>query len=243
MVVLHGVFGSGRNWAGMAKQLAADHRIITVDMPNHGDSPWVDEVTYELMAIAVSDFLALHHLEGAAILAHSMGGKAAMTLALTEPDMIGRLVVVDISPVTYDHSSLDTIQALEAIDLSQVKGRNDAHEQLSEHIADKSLREFLLQNLRMQSEGYRWRINLAALKSGLDALHGFPDFDPHIHFDGPTMFIDGADSNFIREEYHDEIIRLFPNGEIIEIADAGHWVHADQPNQLLGHLKEFLADY
>ncbi len=242
IVVLHGVFGSGRNWTAIAKQLAGNHRVVTVDMPNHGDSPWIDEVTYELMAIAVYEFLVLHDLVGATVLAHSMGGKAAMTLALTKPEAIGRLVVVDISPVTYDHSSLDTIEALEAIDLSRVKTRRDAHVQLMDHITDGPLRDFLLQNLRKEGDGYAWRINLAALKDGLDALHGFPEFHPDVHFDGPAMFIDGAQSNFIRSEYHDEISRLFPKADIIEISDAGHWVHADQPDILLGHLKSFLSE-
>ncbi len=242
IIVLHGVFGSGRNWAGIAKHLSSDHRIITVDMPNHGDSPWADDVTYELMAIAVNEFMTLHELHGATALAHSMGGKAAMTLALTNPESINRLIVVDISPVTYDHSSLDTIEAMEAIDLNTVKTRRDAHVQLSEIVKDGPLRDFLLQNLRKEGDRYVWRINLPALKNGLDALHGFPNFDPHIHYGGPAMFIDGADSNFIRAEYHDEIRRLFPRAEIIEIPDAGHWVHADQPDKLLGHLKRFLAE-
>jgi len=239
IVILHGLFGSGRNWASIAKALADTYRVITVDLPNHGASEWTEHVTYQGLAKATANFLTQHDLQGCTLLGHSMGGKTAMTLALTQGELINRLIVADIAPVPYDHDNLEVIEALAAVDLANVNSRNDAEAQMAAHISDRMLRAFLLQNLRREGDGYQWRINLEGLKASLPDLHGFPEFDTT--FEKPAVFIAGAESDFVEPQHHAEIDRLFPNSSVVDLTSAGHWLHADSPEAFVQNVREFLA--
>lgn len=238
LVILHGLFGSGRNWASVGKALADTYLVITVDLPNHGASDWTYTVTYEGLAEATANFLTQHDLQGCTLLGHSMGGKTAMTLALSQSELIGGLIVADIAPVPYDHDNLAVIEALAAVDLSGVKSRDDAEVQMAEKISDRMLRAFLLQNLRREGDGFIWQINLAGLKASINDLHGFPEFDTT--FDKPAIFIAGAESDFVEPAHHEEIDRLFPNSSVVDLPHAGHWLHADNPKAFVQAVREFL---
>ena len=241
LIILHGLFGSSRNWASIAKLLSNQRRVLTVDLPNHGASYWTEMVSYEKMAEATAGFIVEKNLQGSALFGHSMGGKTAMTLALTKPDLIGKLIIADIAPVSYDHDNLAVISALCSVDLNAVKTRNDAEALLAETIPDRMMRGFLLQNLVRNGDHYEWRINLAGLKEGLPNLHGFTAYPDEVRFEGPSLFVAGTESDYIELEHHEEINRLFPNASLVDIANAGHWLHADNPGAFVLAVREFLA--
>jgi len=241
VVILHGLFGSARNWTSIAKSLAEICRVITVDMPNHGESPWLEPVDYVLMAGAVSDFLELHGLNGSAIMGHSMGGKTAMVLTLLNPTLIDRLIVVDIAPVGYDHDNECYINAMEMVDLASLQSRKDADAQLTRHVKDASLRAFLLLNLVHSDDRFTWRINLKGLKAGLMTLHGFPDVLKEMIFEGQVMFLGGETSDYIRAAYEPAIRGYFPNAQIVKIKGAAHWLHADKPDEFIKVVRNFLS--
>jgi esterase len=239
LVILHGLFGSARNWTSIGKALADDYRVIAVDMPNHGSSPWQDDVSYTAMAQTVGSFLQGEGLGSAPVLGHSMGGKTAMALALMQPELIGRLFVLDIAPVTYDHDNNLYIKAMEAVDLDNLTGRGDADDTLAEWVDDPNLRGFFLLNLVRDGDGYAWQINLPALKAGLSDLHSFPDFTGQ-SYGGPALFVGGEKSDYILAAHHGLIGQLFPASHIQSIPGAGHWVHAEKPVDVTAAIRTFL---
>ena len=241
IVILHGLFGSSKNWVTIAKKFSISNRVLMLDLPNHGASDWTEIIDYEQMSNIISEFLVEHHLEGTTILGHSMGGKVAMTMALRQPELIGRLIVVDIAPVAYDHDNLSIITALENVDLTSIKTRNDADKQLIKSIPEKIMRSFLLQNLVYGDYHYEWRINIPVLKKSLSNLQGFPAFSENMFFDRPTLFLAGTRSDFIQQKDHKKIANFFPRSSIVEIADAGHWLHADNPKGVISAVTHFVS--
>ena len=241
LVILHGLFGSSRNWASLARRLGETHRVFTLDLRNHGASPWAETMTYREMAADVAVFLAGHGLEGATVLGHSMGGKTAMLLALERGALVGRLIVVDIAPVAYGHGHLPTIEAMQAVDLSAAARRGEVDRALQDAVPDPGLRGFLLHNLESEEDRLRWRINLAGLGDNMDTLIGYPDDLEGLGYGGPTLFLSGATSDYVQAGHHPRIRALFPAAEIDAIADAGHWVHAEQPQAFLARVRTFLA--
>lgn len=245
LAILHGLFGSGRNWAAIAARLAAHWRVIRLDLRNHGGSDWADGMDYKALAADVHAALAALGIAKFALLGHSMGGKTAMVEALVNPGAVERLVVVDIAPVAYPPRHLGHAEAMRAVDLTAARRRGDADRQLAAAIPDAAERAFLLQNLVFDThfaQGRpRWRLNLAAIAHAMPALTGFPSFAPGARYDGPALFVAGGRSDYVRPEHEPEIRRLFPAARIARIADAGHWLHAEQPQQFLDLVTRFLA--
>ena len=238
--ILHGLFGSGRNWASTAQRLAARHRVIALDLRNHGASPWADSMDYAEMAEDVRYTLhALGHRRFA-LLGHSMGGKTAMTAALLHGSEVERLVVADIAPVLYPPRHLGYARAMRALDLGGVHRRSDADTSLAAAVPDPTERGFLLQNLVFDGGQARWRLNLAAIEREMQVLADFPSVTPGAVYRGPTLFIAGGRSNYLRPEHEPEILRRFPNARIVRIADAGHWLHAERPQEFLDVVEPFL---
>jgi pimeloyl-ACP methyl ester carboxylesterase len=245
LAILHGLFGSGRNWAGIAQRLAAYHRVIALDLRNHGVSPWADTMDYAEMA---EDVRARLHASGHrrfALLGHSMGGKAAMVLALAHGAEVARLVVVDIAPAAYPPRHLGYARAMRTLDLGGVKRRAEADARLAPAVGDAAERGFLLQNLVFPSVAAggeaRWRLNLAAIERAMPHLAGFPAIPAGTAYLGPALFVAGGRSDYLRPGHEPEIRRLFPNARIARIADAGHWLHAEQPQAFLDIAEPFLA--
>jgi len=174
IIILHGLFGSKRNWSAIAKRLSAHHRVLTVDMRNHGDSPWIDGMDYRDMSQDVADFIKRHALGPSTVIGHSMGGKAAMTLALTHPELVARMVVVDIAPVERETGFGAFIDAMAAVPLAACDSRADVEEHLADVVRDKMVRSFLVQNLVRDGASFRWRLNLAALDAGMGEIADFP---------------------------------------------------------------------
>ena len=175
LVILHGLFGSRRNWARLAQRLGERHRVVTVDLRNHGDSPWAQTMSYREMAEDVAGFLTREGFEGATLLGHSMGGKTAMVLALEQGELISRLIVVDIAPAAYAHTHLPYVKAKQAVDLETVSRRSEVDLVLQEAVPERGLRGFLMHNLVAEGGRLRWRINLEALHDNMDDLVSFPD--------------------------------------------------------------------
>jgi esterase len=232
LLIAHGLFGSARNWGVIAKRLSDSRKVIAVDMRNHGDSPWHDSHTYPDMAQDLADVLS--DQGPADVLGHSMGGKAAMLLALTQPDMVRRLIVADIAPVTYDHRQQHHIAAMRSIDMDRIALRSDAAAQLE--ATDPDVAAFLLQSLDMKNK--RWRLNLDALERNMAAILGFPDVTGH--FDKPTLFLSGAASGYVTPAHRAKIKALFPKARFARIPGAGHWVHAEKPREFEAAARTFL---
>lgn len=241
LIILHGLFGSARNWRAVAKGLADSHRVWTLDLRNHGESPWDDEMSYETMAGDIQAFMGRHGLEGAAVMGHSMGGKVAMTLALTKPEIVGRLIVVDIAPVQRPPDLRSYVRAMAEIDLSAIRRRAEVGELLAPTVDDRSVRAFLLQNLVMADGAARWRLNLEAIDRQMEVIGGFPEQLLDHQYEGPTHFITGALSAYVKPEHRDIVLRLFPAVTMSVIAGAGHWVHAEKPESFLRAVRRFLA--
>ena len=256
VVFVHGLFGQGKNWTTIARGLADAHRVTLVDLPNHGHSPWTDRVHYldmvEMLAVE------LEHLgEPVTLVGHSIGGKVAMQLALRHPELLRALVVVDIAPVEYpvqggrtDDSDEEAspfaayIDAMQALDLDSLTTRSDADDALRDAVPSRMVRSFLLQSLVREGlgadGGWRWRLNLELLERDLGELRGFPEPPPGATYDGPVLWIAGANSTYILPEDRPAMDALFPATRLVRIKDAGHWVHSEQPEVFLRTLRLFL---
>jgi pimeloyl-ACP methyl ester carboxylesterase len=241
VLVLHGLLGSARNWTTVARQLGESHRVFVLDLRNHGRSPWAGSMSFDAMAGDVEHFADTHRLRSATVIGHSMGGKVAMRLALTRPDRVARLVMVDVAPVAYAHSFGPFVEAMAAVDLSTVRRRADAELQIERTIRDPVVCNFLLQNLVKAEAGFVWRVNLEALAANMAELLSFPPSDD-TEYPGPALFVAGARSGYVKPEHRPLIARLFPNAEHALIPGAGHWVHAERPTEFLAEVRLFLAE-
>jgi len=236
VVILHGLLGSSSNWRSIARRLAERHRVFALDLPNHGESPHVDTMSYPAMAADVAAFLDGQQLPRATLIGHSMGGKTAMRLALEQPERVQRLVVVDIAPTVSHHDHLPWLQAMADLDMSRVGRRADADRLLTEAVPDVGMRQFLLQNLVSTPDGFDWRVNLTAIANSMPALLDFPLDAGTRAFDGPALFLRGAQSDYVLQDDEAAIRELFPGSDIVTIEGAGHWVHAEQPERFLAAL-------
>jgi pimeloyl-ACP methyl ester carboxylesterase len=239
VLILHGLFGSQRNWGGIIRALATDVQIHGLDLRNHGESPWAESMTYDEMAADAGRYIEKNALGAVTLLGHSMGGKVGMRLALTRPDLLSRLIVVDIAPVSYhnEHYS-DYVAAMQALPLDRLTRRAEADEALKPAIPDDSLRAFLLQNMVSDGGHFRWRINLANIGANMKTLIAFPH--SAATFDAPAFFLAGERSNYIRPRDRESIVTLFPQAEIQEIPDSGHWPHAEHPERFLAMVRPLL---
>ncbi len=235
LLIAHGLYGSARNWGVIAKRLSDRRHVVAVDLRNHGSSPWFETHSYADLA----DDLAgvLDTLNGPYdILGHSMGGKAAMTLALRQPDLVNRLIVADIAPVAYSHSQLPYLDAMQSLDLSGVEKRSDAAEALQDAVDDPSLVPFFLQSLDVPDK--RWRLNLETLRREMPGIMGFPQIDAR--FTHPTLFLTGAKSDYVTQAHRPLITSLFPKARFMRIPGAGHWLHAEKPREFEGTVRAWL---
>ncbi|HXP96650.1 MAG TPA: alpha/beta fold hydrolase [Telmatospirillum sp.] len=239
-MILHGLFGSARNWGSIARGLADIRQVHALDLRNHGSSPWSPSMTYEQMAEDVADYIERRGLAPTDVMGHSMGGKAAMQMALSRPELVNHLIVVDIAPVSYIRESFpEYLRAMQAVDLDHSDRRADIDADLASAIPEPSLRAFLMQNLVSEQGRFRWRINLAGIAPNLPAIIAFPESQDH--FDGPTTFLAGERSNYIRPRDRETIERLFPKATQIEIGQTGHWPHAEQPERFLALIRQALT--
>lgn len=239
LVIAHGLYGSGRNWGGIARRLAQTQDVVAVDMRNHGTSPRFASQSYADMAADLAEVIL--SLGGIAdVLGHSMGGKAAMHLALTQAARVRKLVVADIAPVAYDHDQSHHARAMQALDMTGLATRAEADRRLQSLIPDPALRAFFLQSLDLKAPGGpAWRLNLKVLEAEMPNIVGWPGTTGR--FDGPSLFLTGADSTYVQPEHRDLIKALFPKARFAKIPGAGHWLHADRPRAFEETVDVFLA--
>jgi esterase len=240
VVLLHGLFGAARNFGAAQRALAPRFRVVALDMRNHGDSPHQADMRYPALATDVRDTLQTLGIETAAVIGHSMGGKAAMAMALRWPEMVGRLLVSDIAPVSYQHGNMAYLLAMQAIPLSAGLTRRQADAALAEAVPDQTLRAFLLQNLRLGAQP-GWRIGLNEIAAAIGDLEGWTSL-PGI-YPAPSLFVTGANSNYVLPEHRPLIRAQFPAARFVAIKNASHWVHADNPAGFLSVVEAFLHDW
>lgn len=242
LLILHGVFGSARNWSSVAQRLAASRRVFALDARNHGASPWAETMSYAEMSEDVMAFRSARELGRVTLLGHSMGGKTAMLCALRHPAAVERLVIVDVAPVRYHPVLAAYARAMLAVDLTRVSRRADADAQLAEAVPNPAERAFLLQNLILENGQAHWRLNLPAIERAMPEISGFPELPADLAFTGPTLFLAGDRSDYVRDEHRPVIERLFPEARILRVPQAGHWVHAERPDAFLEAVTPFLDE-
>lgn len=241
--LLHGLFGSNRNWLTIARQLAGSAQIVAVDLRNHGDSTHASSMTYPEMAADVAELADTLNHRTINLLGHSMGGKTAMVMAMHYPELLNKLIIVDIAPVVYNPKSDDLVSFMQALPVGTLTNRAEASDLLSRDITDTVLRQFLLQNMvkNQQEAGFRWRINLDAIRNNYDAIRSFPTELLQSRYHGQSLFIAGSRSEYFHPDYPQIISTMFPEARIVVVEDAGHWVHADKPELVATEIRNFLA--
>ncbi|MDO9104545.1 MAG: alpha/beta fold hydrolase [Methylovulum sp.] len=238
LLILHGFFASSRNWRQVAERLADHHHVYVPDLRNHGASPHHPLMDYPAMAADLLLFLDQQDLATASLLGHSMGGKLAMWFALNHPDRINKLIIADIAPVTYQHSFDPLIAALKTLPLTTISNRKQADNHLAAAIPDLSYRQFLLQNLILKNGAYSWRIDLDIFRQTAPNIVAFPDTKHLMPFDKASLFVSGADSSYVNAA---DLHELFPDATLRSIAEAGHWLHVQQPTAFVAQVENFLA--
>ena len=243
VLVLHGLFGSLSNWGWHCKQLAQQYAVYGVDLRNHGDSPHSDQLDYQVMAEDVRQLIVRLGLESCCIVGHSMGGKVAMQLALSFPDLIEKLVIVDIAPVSYPEDAdghMNVLAAMDAFKLGEIKSRTQAEVTIEDYIPQEATRKFLLTNLVRNKEGsFEWRLDKDSIRKNYANLRA--ELIATMSFLKPVLFIKGSLSPYIKPEHEAQIKELFPAASVKLLMDAGHWLHAEKPQALQKILLKFLS--
>ena len=236
VMIVHGLYGSGRNWGVIAKRLSDQFFVITVDLRNHGDSPWLDTHNYHVMAHDLVEVINSLNIKPN-IIGHSMGGKAAMVLALKRPNLVRNLIIADIAPVKYEHDQSQFIEAMQKVDLSKVEKRSDATLALSKFVEDKSLQNFFTQSLDIKAK--RWKLNLKVLRSEMSEILSFPKIESE--FSGHSLFLKGEKSDYIKSEHRKLIKSLFTKARFATFKEAGHWLHAEKPREFESAARLFFS--
>ncbi len=240
LIVLHGLLGNGDNWATLAKQFGMQFSTFTPDMRNHGQSPHASEMNYRSMSADVFDFMDQQRIENSHILGHSMGGKIAMQMALDNPERVEKLVVVDMGPKKYPDGHSVIFKTMNSLPIDQIQNRKEATDYLLSQIESEAIVQFLLKNIVFDKkvDGYKWRINLPGI------FESYPNIleaiKSELKYEKPALFIYGGNSDYVKQEDHNSILKLFPKAEFFEVEQAGHWVHAEKPQELFKRVVNFL---
>ena len=243
LIILHGLFGISDNWVTYAKRIAAEgFEVFVPDQRNHGRSPHSNVFNYIALTDDLFDFIDEHEIDQPILMGHSMGGKVAMRFALENPDFVKRLVVVDITLKAYGprKSHKKIIEAMQKVDLSEAKSRNEVETIIARYISESRIRLFILKNLyRKENNTFAWRINIDGISANLDQM--FDAIETLTKFEKPTLFIKGGASDYILLEDFPQIRYNFPNAEIVTIAGASHWVHVEAPEKFYQITSGFLT--
>ena len=239
MVILHGLFGASDNWLTMAKRLGKFRKLYILDQRNHGQSPHSQNFGYESMVGDLEKFVEEHKLTTPDLLGHSMGGKVAMHFAVKHPELLSKLIVVDIAPKHYPIHHDVILEGLKAIDIEHLISRSEADKELAEYVEQPGIRQFLLKNLKRNDHGFEWKMNLDTIYNNVANVgEGLKASDV---VQNQTLFIRGGLSRYILDEDIPNIKKHFPNGKIETIDQASHWVHAEQPEALCKLVESFLS--
>lgn len=240
LIILHGLFGSADNWQTLGKKFSQNFEVYLVDQRNHGHSPHSEEWSYKVMSDDIYDLIRDNSLHNVIILGHSMGGKTAMQFAADYPEVTDKLIVADIAPKHYPPHQQDVIDALYSVDLETITERKQAEEQLGKMIRDLGTKQFLLKNLYwLEDKKLSWRFNLDVIAKNIEKVgETFEIGNNQINV--PALFLRGEKSKYILDEDIPQIKKVFPNSEVKTIANAGHWIHAEQPEAFYTAVMEFI---
>ena len=237
LLIVHGLYGSARNWGVISNRLSDEREIFAIDQRNHGDSQWCETQSYFDMAGDLQEFL--EHFGSMAVLGHSMGGKAAMVLSILKPSLVEKLVIADIAPVSYFHDNTQYIRAMKNVQLDKLATRTDAIIQLAESVPKPELRSFFAQSIDLKNK--RWKLNLDVLESEMEKIISFPQLSGK--FEKVSLFLSGALSNYLQITHRPTIKKLFPKAKFAKIPNAGHWLHAEKPREFEAAVRTFLSDF
>ena len=239
LVILHGLFGSLDNWFSIAKELVDHFTLYLVDQRNHGDSPHSTEWNYGVMVEDLRELLDAEGLDSVFLMGHSMGGKTVMNFAVRYPERVRKLIVGDIAPRHYPIHHQEILEGLNALDLSQLQSRKEADDLLAPYMPELGIRQFLLKSLGRDANGFAWKVNLSVITQHIEEVG--KALDEGTVFEGPTLFLGGANSSYIQEKDLSDMKRHFPNCTWISIPNAGHWLHAEQPQAVVAEMRKFLG--
>ncbi len=240
LIILHGLFGMLDNWHQLAQRFSSNYTVYTLDLRNHGNSPHESSMSYEEMAADINEFVEDHLLDKVHLLGHSMGGKVAMQVAADYPGILHKLIIADIAPKAYPPGHQVYFNALKSIDFGQMNRRSEADKALQAFVPEMGIRLFLLKNLKKEAQGYGLKMNLHVIEEFYSQIAGTITLD--WPYNGKTLFLAGEKSNYITDDDQREIPEAFPNCEFKTINDAGHWLHADKPNDFFDAVMDFLMN-
>lgn len=228
LILIHGLFGNADNLAVIKRHFESNFNILSVDLPDHGESPWTSAFSIEEASEAIFNLMLSLNIERSAVLGHSLGGKVAMKLALNHGKSVSHLIVADIAPVSYQHSHQAVFDGLNSVSLNTIKSRKEAEKEMAAHVKEPGVRQFLLKSLYQDDSGaWKWRFNVEGLIASYSHIIDWEQTNQT--FNGITLFIKGSESNYITSAYRDEISRYFPNAKAHIIEGTGHWLHAEKP--------------
>lgn len=239
MIILHGLFGSSDNWLTQAKMLAPNYHVYLVDQRNHGLSPKSDKHDYSVLAEDIREFMEEHKISYPILIGHSMGGKTVMKFAVDHPDLVEKVIIVDIAPKAYPIQHDRILEGLKSISIESISSRNEADEMLSEYVREPDVRQFLLKNLQRTDDGFVWKINLPVLEHQIEVISNGIGESKACNI--PTLFIRGAKSDYITDKDIPTLKQLFPNHTVITI-DSGHWIQAEKPQEFVAAVQTFLNE-
>ena len=237
LLIVHGLYGSARNWGVISKRLSDERDVFAIDQRNHGDSRWCETQSYFDMAGDLQEFLK--HFGSMAVLGHSMGGKAAMVLSILDSNLVEKLIIADIAPVSYSHDNTQYIRAMKKIQLDRLATRTDAIMQLAENVPEPELRSFFAQSIDIKNK--RWKLNLDVLEREMEKIISFPQLPGQ--YEKASLFLSGALSNYLQIIHRPSIKKLFPRAKFAKIPNAGHWLHAEKPREFEAAVRTFLSDF
>jgi esterase len=237
LLIVHGLYGSARNWGVISKRLSDEREVFAIDQRNHGDSRWCETQSYFDMAGDLQEFLK--HFGSMAVLGHSMGGKAAMVLSILDSNLVEKLIIADIAPVSYSHDNTQYIRAMKKIQLDRLATRTDAIMQLAESVPEPELRSFFAQSIDIKNK--RWKLNLDVLEREMEKIISFPQLPGQ--YEKASLFLSGALSNYLQITHRPIIKKLFPRAKFAKIPNAGHWLHAEKPREFEAAVRTFLSDF
>ena len=237
IIILHGLFGASDNWMSVAKLLADSYKVYLVDQRNHGNSGHSNEWTYDAMAEDLKQFITDHEIKNPILMGHSMGGKTVMKYSFKYPSTFKKMIVVDIGPKYYPVHHRTILDGLLSINLSELSSRGDADKILANYVPEAPVRQFLLKNLKRTGDSYEWKVNLKVINDKIEnvgeELTG--------KYDGEVLFVNGANSDYIKKEDWNDILSKYPNATLTTINGAGHWVHAEKPEEFIEEIQEFIS--